>query len=161
MKTKVVELLNKAVAEELYAVNQYMYFHFHCDDQGYDLLASIFKKIAIDEMKHLEEFAERILFLKGDVEMIPSSGVTKITDVKEMLEMSRKLENEATQLYNQFAKECNELGDSVTKSIFEEVVKEEENHFDKFDIEVENISKYGDNYLVLQSLERSKTNAGK
>ncbi len=43
---KSIELLNKAVADELLAIHQYMYFHFHCDDQGYDLLASLFKKNA-------------------------------------------------------------------------------------------------------------------
>ena len=66
---KSIELLNKAVADELSAVHQYMYFHFHCDDQGLDLLASIFKKTGIDEMKHVEKLAERILFLNGDVDM--------------------------------------------------------------------------------------------
>jgi bacterioferritin len=48
-------------------VHQYMYFHFHCDDQGYDLLAALFKKTAIEEMMHVERYAERILFVKGDV----------------------------------------------------------------------------------------------
>jgi len=49
-----------------------MYFHFHRDDQGYDLLANLFKKTAIDEMIHIEQLAERILFLKGEVEMMAS-----------------------------------------------------------------------------------------
>ena len=47
MYEKSIELLNKAVADELAAVHQYMYFHFHLDDQGYDLLAGLFKKNAI------------------------------------------------------------------------------------------------------------------
>jgi bacterioferritin len=46
-----------------------MYFHFHCDDQGYDLLAGLFKRTAIEEILHIEKPAERIIFLKGDVEM--------------------------------------------------------------------------------------------
>ena len=65
MKEKSIELLNKAVADELAAVHQYMYFHFHCDDQGYDLLAKLFKRTSIDEMQHVEVLAERILFLGG------------------------------------------------------------------------------------------------
>ena len=64
MKEKSIELLNKAIADELNALHQYMYFHFHCDDQGYDLLAGLFKRIAIEEMIHVEKLAERILFLK-------------------------------------------------------------------------------------------------
>jgi len=60
------------------AVHQYMYFHFHCDDQGYDLLAGLFKKTAIEEMLHIERIAERILFLKGEVEMKASAEVEKV-----------------------------------------------------------------------------------
>ena len=67
MKQKSIELLNKAVSDELTAVHQYMYFHFHCDDQGYLLLAGLFKRTAIEEMLHIEKLAERILFLKGEV----------------------------------------------------------------------------------------------
>ena len=78
MKTKSIELLNKAVADELSAVHQYMYFHFHCDDQGFDLLANLFKRTAIEEMMHIEMLAERILFLKGEVEMKASHDVSKI-----------------------------------------------------------------------------------
>ena len=71
MHKKSVELLNKAVADELSAVHQYMYFHFHCDDQGYNLLSSLFKRTAIEEMIHVEKLADRILFLGGDVNMEP------------------------------------------------------------------------------------------
>ena len=72
MSEKSIELLNKGVAEELHAVHQYMYFHFHCDDQGFDLISELFEKKAIEEMKHVERFAERILFLGGEVEMVAS-----------------------------------------------------------------------------------------
>ena len=64
MHERSIELLNKAIADEMLAVHQYMYFHFLCDDQGYDLLAGLFKKTAIEEMIHVERLAERILFLK-------------------------------------------------------------------------------------------------
>jgi bacterioferritin len=60
-----VELLNKAVGDELAAVHQYMYFHFHLDDQGFGPLSALFKRTAITEMGHVEKLAQRILFLKG------------------------------------------------------------------------------------------------
>ena len=69
MYEKSIELLNTAVADELSAVHQYMYFHFHCDDQGIELLSDLFKRTAIEEMLHLERLADRTLFLKGDVVM--------------------------------------------------------------------------------------------
>ena len=156
MKEKSVELLNKAVADELSAVHQYMYFHFHCDDQGYDLLAGLFKKTAIEEMLHIEKLAERIIFLKGEVEMKASTEVKKIHEVKAMLEMAAKMETASADDYNHWAIECSNNADSVSKSLFEELVVDEERHFDQYDVEMENLEKFGANYLALQSIERSK-----
>lgn len=156
MHEKSIELLNKAVADELSAVHQYMYFHFHCDDQGYDLLAGLFKRTAIEEMLHVERLAERILFLKGEVEMNVASDVKKNQEVKEMLELSVKMETGSARDYNLWANECASNADSVSKKLFEDLVIDEERHFDQYDTELENMAKFGDNYLALQSIERSK-----
>jgi len=156
MKTKSIELLNKAVADELSAVHQYMYFHFHCDDLGYDLLANLFKRTAIEEMGHIELLAERILFLKGDVKLKASLEVKKINDVKKMLELASKMETGSADDYNRWANECAKNADSASKKIFEQLVEDEERHFDQYDVEMENMKKFGDNYLALQSIERSK-----
>lgn len=151
-----IELLNKAVSEELTAVHQYMYFHFRLDDMGYDFLASQFKRTAITEMLHVEKLAERILFLKGEVEMVTSAPVEKIHDVEGMLKKAEQMESDSIDHYNQWARECAELADSASKSVFEELVIEEENHQDQFDTEIDNMHNFGDNYLALQSIERSK-----
>ncbi len=156
MKEKSIELLNKAVADELSAVHQYMYFHFHCDDQGYDLLAGLFKRTAIQEMIHIEQLAERILFLKGEVEMKASTDVKKIHDVKEMLKVAVEMEEASATAYNIWANECSANADSVSKKLFEALVADEERHGDQYDVESENLAKFGDNYLALQSIERSK-----
>ena len=157
MHEKSKELLNKAVADEMHAVHQYMYFHFHCDDQGYDLLSNLFRRTAIQEMIHVERLAERILFLKGEVEMKVASEVKKITDVKEMLKCAAEMEQSSAQDYNKWANECAANADSVTKQLFESLVSEEEVHFDQYDKELENLEKFGERYLALQSIERSKT----
>jgi bacterioferritin len=154
-----IGLLNKAVADELTAVHQYMYFHFHCDDQGYDLLASLFRKTAIEEMIHVEKLAERILFLKGEVEMEVAEKVKPVKEVKKMLEMGKLMEAGSAKDYNFWANECSANADSVSKKIFEELVLDEERHYDQFDTEMENMEKFGENYLVLQSIERSKSRA--
>ena len=156
MKEKSIELLNNAVADELFAVHQYMYFHIHCDDQGYELLANLFKRTAIDEMMHVEQLSERILFLKGDVEMNAKEAVKKVQDVKEMLQMAADMEEASARDYNLWANECAQNADSVTKKLFESLVEDEERHFDQYDVEMENLKKFGDNYLALQSIERSK-----
>lgn len=159
MKQKSIELLNKAIADELTAVHQYMYFHFHCDDQGYDLLAGLFKKTAIEEMIHIERLAERILFLKGEVEMVVGGEVQKIHKVKEMLELATKMEESSAHDYNLWANECSANADSVSKKLFESLVEDEERHGDNYDVEMENLVKFGDNYLALQSIERSRNMA--
>jgi bacterioferritin len=156
MKEKSIELLNKAVGDELATVHQYMYFHFHCDDQGYDLLANLFKRTAIEEMMHIERLAERILFLKGEVEMKAAFEVKKVHDVKEMLHMAVEMEASSAQDYNLWANECSANADAVSKKLFEALVEDEERHGDQFDVEQENLKKFGDNYLALQSIERSK-----
>ena len=157
MKEKSIELLNRAVADELSAVHHYMYFHFHCGDFGYGLLSNLFKLTAIEEMMHVEKLADRILFLKGEVEMKASHDVQKITDVKKMLEVAAKMETESARDYNAWANECSKNADSATKKIFELLVEDEERHFDQYDKEMENLQKFGDSYLALQSIERSKT----
>ena len=157
MYAKSIELLNKAVADEMSAVHQYMYFHFYCDDQGFDLLASLFKKTAIEEMGHIELIADRILFLKGELLMKPSRDVKRIQEVKEMLDFSRSDEMAAIKNYNVWANECAANADSASKKLFENLVVDEERHFDQFDIEMDNLDRFGDNYLALQSIERSKT----
>ncbi|MBD3167361.1 bacterioferritin [bacterium] len=157
MNSKSIDLLNAAVAEELSAVHQYMYFHFHCDDMGYDLLAGLFKRTAIDEMNHIERLAERILFLEGDVELKAASDVKKTQEVAEMLDMAKQMEKDSIKMYNRSAAACSQNEDSASKTIFEELVRDEEGHYDTFDVERHNLKKFGDNYLALQSIERSRS----
>ncbi|MBD3298629.1 MAG: bacterioferritin [candidate division Zixibacteria bacterium] len=157
MHEKSIELLNKAVGDELTAVHQYMYWHFHCDDQGYDLLAELFKRTAIEEMNHVEKLAERILFLKGDVDMTLNDPVKNEKDVEKMLKMAAEMEQTSARDYNGWAIECAQNADSQSKQLFEELVADEERHFDQYDIELENLSRFGKDYLVLQSIERART----
>jgi len=159
MHEKSVELLNKAVADEMYAVHQYMYFHFHCEDQGYDLLAGLFIRTAIEEMGHIELCAERILFLSGEVEMVAAEEVKKIHDVKKMLDQARTMENNSVKDYNIWANECSANNDAGSRKVFEGLVADEERHYSQYDDEVVNIEKFGDRYLALQSIESSKSAA--
>ncbi len=155
-RSKSIELLNKAIAEELTAIHQYMYFHFVLDDLGYDLLAGLFKRTAIEEMLHTEKFAERILFLKGEIEMKPSKEVEHIRDPEKMLQWAMKAEEEAIEMYNDFALQASQAKDSGTKDIFEQTVRDEERHFDNFEQEYDNLQNFGSEYLSQQAMERSK-----
>ncbi len=157
MHEKSIELLNKAVGDELTAVHQYMYWHFHCDDQGFDLLADLFKRTAIEEMVHVEKLAERILFLKGDVDMTLNDPIKQEQDIEKMLKIAAEMEQTSAQDYNRWAVECAQNADSQSKQLFEELVADEERHFDQYDTELENLSRFGKDYLALQSIERARS----
>jgi bacterioferritin len=160
MHEKSIELLNQAVADELTAVHQYMYFHFHCDDQGIELLSALFKRTAIEEMMHIERLADRILFLKGDVVMEAAEKVVPIQDVMAMLDWADNSEQSAIGMYNRFALECANHADSATKKLFEDLVMDEERHYGQFDSEGDNVKRFGESYLAQQAMERSKASVG-
>jgi bacterioferritin len=157
MHEKSIDLLNEGLADELSAIYQYMYFHFHCDDQGYDPLANMFKRTAIDEMLHSERLAERILFLGGEVEMVPNAQVDKIHNVEQMLAKSKEMEEAAVKMYTRLSVKAVENGDVVSKKLFEDLAAEEEGHYDGFDTQQEHVKKFGERYLALQSMERSRS----
>jgi len=152
---KSIELLNKGVAEELQAVHQNIYWHFHLDDQGFAPLATMFKRIAIMEMGLVERFAERILFLKGEVEMVAAGPVEKITDAQKIVARASAMEHEAVGTYNQFALQAGQNADAATKQVFEVLVNDEEGHYDEFDKQLDNIKRFGPNYLALQSFNKA------
>ncbi len=160
MHEKSIELLNRGLADEMWAVHQYLYFHFHCDDQGFDLLAGLFKKTAIGEMQHIEEFAERILFLGGKVDMKASHAVEDVTDVRGMLQKAMEMERAAVRDYNDFANQCSASADAASRKIFEDLVGDEEGHADMFETELKHLDEFGEHYLALQSIERTKSLAG-
>ncbi|MBA3976440.1 MAG: bacterioferritin [Candidatus Solibacter sp.] len=159
-KARSIELLNHAVADELQAVHQYMYFHFHLDDQGLGPLATMFKRVAIEEMGHVERLAERILFLKGDVKMEVAGPVEAIQEPEQMLAKASAMEEQSAKDYNAAANECSANADSVSKQIFEQLVQDEERHFDLFDRQAENIKKFGLSYLALQSFTQAPEPGG-
>ncbi len=151
MYEKSIELLNTAIADELSAIHQYMYFHFRLDDMGYAPLANLLKMTAIEEMQHAEMIAERILFLGGEIEMTVGREVEKIHDAGSMLVKAHALEQEAIQMYNRFAVECAQNADSGSKKLFEDLVSAEEGHWDQFDQQSEHVQRFGEQYLALQS----------
>jgi bacterioferritin len=151
-RTKSIELLNRAAADELAAVHQYMYFHFHLDDQGFGPLALLFKRTAIEEMMHIERLAERILFLKGEVELVPSEPVQKITDPEKMLAKAVAMEGQSIIDYNESAKACTTHSDAQSKQLFEALIADEERHQDQYEKQMDNIRRFGPSYLALQAM---------
>src|SRR5512147_2513398 len=146
-RSKSIELLNRAVADELSAVHQYMYFHFHLDDQGFGPLALLYKRTAMEEMVHIERLAERVLFLRGEVDLTASVRVEKIIDPVKMLATAVSMEQQSIFDYNEAAKACAAHSDAQSKQLFESLVADEERHMDQYERQMDNIRRFGPSYL--------------
>ena len=151
-----IDLLNDAVGKEIATSLQYMYFHTHFEDDRYQYLSKIMREISSAEMRHIEEFSDRILFLQGDVDMNASFRTRQVTDVKEMLRMAMQLEQSTIDSYNEASRIASENKDAVTHKMFQDIIVEEEQHLDTFRTELQNLIDYGEEYLALQSAAGSK-----
>ena len=151
-----IDLLNDAVGKEIATSLQYMYFHTHFEDDRYRYLSRILREISIAEMRHIEEFSDRILFLQGDVDMKPSFRTRRITEPKEMLRLAMQLEQSTIDSYNEASRIASECKDAVTHRMFQDIIAEEERHLDTFRTELQNLIDYGEKYLALQSAAGSK-----
>ena len=151
-----VDLLNDAIGREIATSLQYMYFHARFEDDRYQHLARIMREAGIAEMRHIEEFSDRIFFLEGDVNMNPRFETRQMEDPAEILRFSMQLEQSTIDFYNEASRLASEHKDAVTHKMFQDTIAEEENHMDTFRTELQNMKDYGDNYLALQSVAASK-----
>src|SRR6516225_10329955 len=115
--SKVIAELNKALREELTAINQYFLHAEMCENWGYDRLSEYIKKQSIDEMKHAEALMERILFLDGTPSMQPLD-LTVGQNVKAMIESDLKLELGAVASYNEAIRISVENKDNGSRDLF-------------------------------------------
>lgn len=154
---KSIERLNEAVRLEIATTLQYMYFHVHFEDAGYEYLARLMKMTSIAEMRHIEELSERIMYLEGDVDMNPAEATRQITDPVEALTFSMNVEQSTIDKYNEWSRLCSAEDDAITHKMFQTLAEQEEEHLDIFRTELQNLKDYGEkNYLALQSIAHSK-----
>lgn len=147
-KAKVVEVLNKARAMELHAIHQYMNQHYSLDDMDYGELAANMKLIAIDEMRHAENFAERIKELGGEPTSQKEGKVVTGQDVPTIYESDANQEDATIEAYSQFLSTCKEQGDIITARLFERIIEEEQAHLTYYENIGGHITKLGDTYLA-------------
>lgn len=157
-----IDLLNDAIGKEIATSMQYMYFHVRFEDAGYEYLARMMRQISIAEMRHIEEFSERIMYLQGDVDMNPAFKTRQIHDVQEGLKFCMDLEASTIESYNLASRISSEHKDAVTHKLFQDTIVEEEQHHDLFRTELQNFIDYGPKeYLLMQSIAGSKANSKK
>ena len=128
---KLLELMNRGIARELQVSIQYMWQHVLVTGIRGVVVEGIFKDIAITEMKHAEEIAERLASLGGSPTVNPDVVVVG-NDLEEMLRLDEGAEEEAITLYKQTIKVAADEGDTTTRRLFEKILAEEEEHIDTF-----------------------------
>lgn len=146
-REKVIEVLNKARSMELQSIHQYMSQHYRLDDMDYGELAANMKLIAIDEMRHAEAFAERVKELGGEPTTELAGGIEKGQEIKTIFSFDANEEDTAIDAYNQFLLVCRENGDSISVKLLEEIINDEQEHFNYFDSIGGHIEKLGESYL--------------
>jgi bacterioferritin len=147
-KGKVIAVLNEARSMELHAISQYMNQHYGLDYMDYGELAKNVKLIAIDEMRHAEMFAERIKELDGEPTSDLADKVQKGQKPEQVFAHDSGLEDNTILKYNQFLLVCREKGDSTTMKLFEQIIDEEQEHFNYFDNVRDHIKELGAVYLA-------------
>jgi bacterioferritin len=147
---KVLSELNKALREELTAINQYFLHAEMCENWGYHKLSEYIKKQSIGEMKHAEALMERILFLDGTPSMMPMELNIGVT-VKGMLESDLALEVSAVRQYNDAVAIATKEGDNGSRDLFVDLLNDEEDHVDFLEAQLHQIEELGyERYLSMQ-----------
>lgn len=150
----VIESLNNLLADELIAVDQYMVHAEMFDNWGYKKLAEKTEKRAITEMKHAEKHISRILFLEGLPMMARPMELKIGSEVKLMLENDKVAEEGAVAKYNEMIKKVGDAGDYGTQDILKSILKDEEEHLDRIEMQLDQIKQIGlSTYLIEQTGE--------
>ena len=149
---KVIDYLNQALTNELTAVNQYWLHYRLLNHWGVKKLAAFERHESIDEMKHADRLADRILVLDG-LPNFQAIGRLKIGEsVEEILRADLALEMEAIPLLKDAIAHSESVRDFVSRELFESILANEEEHVDTLETQFEMIARMGlENYVQLQS----------
>jgi bacterioferritin len=149
--SKVIELLNKTLGNELIAINQYFLHSRMYKDWGLKELADHEYEESIDEMKHADSLIERILFLEGLPNMQNLGKLLIGENTEEMLQCDLKLEIIAVKDLREAVIYCESVNDFVSRDLFESILAAEEEHIDWLETQLGLIEKVG-----IQNYQQSK-----
>lgn len=149
---QVIDFLNKALLNELTAINQYWLHYRMLDNWGVKKLAAFERHESIDEMKHADQLADRILFL-GGLPNFQSLGRLRVGEnVEEILKADLALEHDAIPLLKEAIAHCEAVRDFVSRDLFAKILESEEHHVDELEKQFEMIERMGlQNYIQLNS----------
>ena len=145
---KVIEHLNRALTNELTAINQYFLHSRMFGNWGYQALEAYEYKESIDEMKHAARLIKRILFLEGLPNLQLLGKLMIGENPKEALEGDLKLERAAVPDLKVAIAHCETVADYVSRELFEDILESEEGHIDWLETQLGLIEQLGEaNYL--------------
>ena len=149
---KVIDYLNEALKNELTAINQYWLHYRMLDNWGVKRLAAFEREESIDEMKHADQLADRILFLEG-LPNFQLLGRLRVGEtVEEILKADLAVEEEAIPLLKDAIAHCESVRDFVSRDLFSSILESEEHHVDELEKQFDMIARMGlENYIQLQS----------
>ncbi|HEV2596834.1 bacterioferritin [Sphingopyxis sp.] len=149
---KVIDFLNEALKNELTAINQYWLHYRMLDNWGVARLAAFEREESIDEMKHADKLADRVLFL-GGLPNFQLLGRLRVGEtVEEILRADLAVEEEAIPLLRDAIAHCESVRDYVSRDLFADILESEEHHVDELEKQFEMIERMGiENYIQLQS----------
>ena len=149
---QVIDFLNKALTNELTAINQYWLHYRVLKNWGIEKLAEYERHESIDEMKHADTLADRILFLDGLPNFQAIHKLKVGETVEEILRADLALEQEAIPLLKDAIAHAESVRDYTSREIFERILESEEGHVDFLETQFDMIARMGlENYVQLQS----------
>ena len=151
---KVIEFLNKALYNELTAINQYFLHAKMLKNWGLKELAEHEYHESIDEMKHADKLAERILFLDG-LPNFQALGKLRIGETpREVLQCDLALELEALPLLRDAIRHCEGVGDFTSRHLFADILDSEEEHIDWIETQLSLVERIGEQNYLAQQLDK-------
>ena len=157
---RVVELLNEALTFELTVTNTYFLHARMLDNWGLGRLGKVFYDLSIDEMRDADDLINRILMFDGHPNLQKLGAITVGETAEEMLTLALASEKTAVATFNSSAKECHDLGDHGTASVFEEMVRDEEKHADWFEAQLDAIERVGLQQYLAQHVSAGESPEG-
>jgi bacterioferritin len=158
-EVQVIERLNEGLFLELGAVNQYWLHYRLLEDWGYDKLAKREREESIEEMNHADKIIQRIIFLEGHPNLQTVAPLRIGENVKEVLEADLAGEYDARTSYKKSREICQSLGDYVTMKLFEDLLKDEEEHIDFLETQLDLLGQIGEEkYGLLNAASGDEAN---
>ena len=151
-KAKVISDLQTALSMELAAVNQYLLHALVAEDWGLDKLAAKMREEMQEELGHTEEFARRIVFLKGNPSLKAAKVPSRAQALEDMFEADLSDEQDAIKFYTKAARAADEAGDIGTRDIFERIALDEEGHMSWLELQISLLKRMGEPAFIAMQI---------